>query len=122
MNRFLFLIFTLCINPVFSAQNGLKPRVVKRQKSGDVKQLIAKECEKLLTSCTSLIPLLAEQIDVIVKKLKALASGDDQFFAKQKAISLEKYRCRLEAMRKKLEKTVCETEKELAELEKNFEH
>jgi septal ring factor EnvC (AmiA/AmiB activator) len=122
MNKFLFLVFILSINPVFAEQTGLKPRVVKRQKSGDIKQSIAKECEKLLTSCTSLIALLAEQIDVIVKKLKMLASGDDQFFAKQKTVSLEKYRCRLEAMRKKLEQTVQETEKELTELEKNFEH
>lgn len=101
-------------------ETGLKPRPLKHQKTVDVKQTIAQECEKLLTSCTRLIALLAEQIDIIVKKLKKLASGEDQFFSKQKSVQLEQYKQRLITMRERLEKTVKETEQELEALERNF--
>lgn len=120
MMKKIVLIFLLA-SPLVANETGLKTRVV-RKKTGDVKQVIAQEFEKMLTSCTSLIALLSEQIDVIVKKLKALASGNDACFSKKNSLQLQQYQRRLEAMRKKCEHTLQEMEQELAELGKDFEH
>lgn len=120
MRKLLFFITTFFILVTQATETGLKPRPLKHQKTVDVKQGIAQECEKLLTSCTRLIALLAEQIDTLIKKLKKIACGEDQFFSKQKAVQLEKYKQELIKMRERLEKTVKDTEQELEALERNF--
>lgn len=121
MKKFLLIIFLSGTFLVYSEQTGLKPRVARREKMGDAREKIATEFEKVLTTSSSLIASLSEVIETVVKKIKALASGDDAFFAHRKAAQLEQYKKRLEKMRTTVQMTLDEVKKELHNLEKNFE-
>lgn len=121
MKKRLLLLCGLMVSVILYCDDmGIKPRALRKRNTTDTKQAIGTECEKILTLSTSLIASLTEQIDEIVKKIKALACGNDSFFAQKKAPQLEAYKTRLEMMRKKLETAVTTVEHELAALKHDF--
>jgi uracil DNA glycosylase len=102
--------------------SGLQKRTtVHRKKVCDVQAEIVSVAETMLTTLTALISSLSEEINHIIKKMKALALGNDPFFSKRKAHQLEQYKTKLEARMKKLQVMYDETKQDLADLHKNFD-
>ncbi len=114
------LIF-MAVFSLTAAETGMKPRAVRRQKTGDIRRVIGDEFEKMLTSSSSLIASLSDVIQTSVSKIKQIVSGEDNFFAQQTTPKLVDYKNRLKAIRIKLETTLQEIEKELKALKKDFE-
>lgn len=107
---------------VVADQSGLQQRTtVHRKKVCDVQAEIGSVAEEMLTTLTALISSLSDEISHIIKKMKALASGNDPFFSKRKANQLDQYRRKLEARMKKLQVMLDETHQDLAHLDKNFD-
>lgn len=116
------LIMLCSISQIETDDSGLQKRTtVHRKKVCDVQAEIGLVAEEMLTTLTTLISSLSDEISHIIKKMKALAGGNDPFFSKRKANQLEQYRKKLEARMKKLQLILDETHQDLADLDKNFD-
>lgn len=108
-----FLVVFCCSFLSLESSSVIKPRTVRGRDTTDIKKKIGKELDQILTLSSSLIASLSKQIDVVVKKIKQLVSGNDDFFSNKKAKELESYRQELHAIKTRLENTVEQTLQDL---------